>query len=181
MRMITFLSVLALATTGWAQQQASGVDVQAPGVHVQTDANHATPSQYNGSHHQMSARQNVRASNLIGLNVKNNADESVGEINDIVIDPNKGTIDYVAVSAGGFLGMGDELFAIPWKAFECRKNADNETIVVLNVDKETLQNAKGFDQENWPDTANQQWRSENDRAYQMRSSDTRATQPETVR
>lgn len=180
MRMLTFLSVLALATTGWAQQQ-TGVDIQAPGVHVQTDANHANANQYDNSHRNMSERRNIRASELIGLNVQNNADETVGEINDIVIDSNSGTVDYVALSAGGFLGIGDTLFAVPWKAFECRQNGDEHT-VVLDIDKETLSKAKGFNQENWPDTANQQWRSENDRHFfPMRSSDTREIDSASVR
>ena len=79
------LSVLVLAGTCWAQQ---GVDVQAPGVRVQT--NPADAHAYDNTC-SLGEKRIVRASELIGTNVQNNADETVGEINDIVIDPNDGS------------------------------------------------------------------------------------------
>ena len=177
MRIASLLSVLVLAGTCWAQQ---GVDVQAPGVRVQTDANHPDAHAYNNTR-QVGEKRIVRASELIGTNVQNNADETVGEINDIVIDPNDGRVRYVALSVGGFLGIADQLYAIPWTSFECRRDGDQH-VVVLNVDKATLQKAKGFNQENWPDLANPQWQTENDRFYATpRSTDVRATRPAEVR
>jgi sporulation protein YlmC with PRC-barrel domain len=143
---------------------------------VQTD----NANQYNRNQTTTSEKRIVRASELIGLNVQNHADEAVGEINDIVIDPNDGRVRYIALSAGGVLGVGDELFAIPWTAFECRKVGDEHKIV-LNVDKETLQNAKGFNQDNWPDMANERWQMENDRIFQPRATDRRATTSPGVR
>lgn len=182
MRIASLLSVLVLAGTCWAQQ---GVDVQAPGVHVQTDAerdhadaNHAGTHDYATSQ-RAGQKQIVRASQLIGANVENNADETVGEINDIVIDPNDGRVRYVALSVGGFLGIADSLYAVPWTSFECRQQGD-EHVVILDVTQETFKNAKGFSEENWPDMANQQWQQENDRAY-TRSTDRRANQTNEVR
>lgn len=178
MRIASLLSVLVLAGTCWAQQ---GVDVQAPGVRVQTDADRTDAPVANHDTRQMGEKRTIRASQLIGLNVHNNADETVGEINDIVIDPNDGRVRYVALSVGGFLGIADQLFAIPWTAFECRRDGDTH-VVVLNVNKESLQKAKGFNQENWPDMANPQWQTENDRFYTTpRSTDIRANQPREVR
>lgn len=55
-----------------------------------------------------------RASEIIGLNIKNAAGKQLGTVNDIVLDVNKGSIRYFAVSYGGFLGLGDKLFAI-WR------------------------------------------------------------------
>ena len=179
MRVVIFLSVALFASVAFAQQ-STGVDVNAPGVRVQTDVNrdqNAT-NQY-GRTNASTEKRIIRASELIGLNVTNNADETVGEINDIVIDPNDARVRYVAVSVGGFLGMGDQLFAIPWASFDCRKDGD-EHKVVLNIDKETLQKAKGFNQDNWPDMANEQWQLENDRAYH-RSTDLGSTLPQSVR
>src|SRR5262245_21409012 len=57
--------------------------------------------------------QVVRASEIIGTSVKNKAEEDLGSINDLVIDPVDGQIAYAAVSMGGFLGVGDKLFAVP--------------------------------------------------------------------
>jgi len=63
----------------------------------------------------------------------------------------KGTV----LSFGGFMGMGNKLFAMPWKAFEFAKT---ENKLVLNVDKEKLKTAPGFDQDaKWPDFADRTW------------------------
>ena len=118
----------------------------------------------------------VRASDVIGMDVRNNADEDLGSIEDLAINPTTGKIEYAAVSMGGFLGMGDKLFAVPWNAIQCRTETgeedqapeNQETVAVLDVDKAALKNAKGFDQDNWPDMANDSWRLENDRPYQSR-------------
>ena len=170
MRYFTFLSVMLAAGTCWAE---AGVEVQAPGVRVHTNADHDADGRVQHRSHAMGQKRILRASELIGLNVQNNQDETVGEINDLVIDTNTGNLRYVALSAGGVLGVGDELFAIPWTAFECRKDGD-EHVVVLNVDKESMGKAKGFNQDNWPNFADEQWQIENDRFYAPRSSDRRA-------
>jgi sporulation protein YlmC with PRC-barrel domain len=99
----------------------------------------------------------LRASEIIGTDVQNRAGESLGEIHDLVIEPSEGRIAYAAVSMGGFLGVGDKLFAVPWEAIESRKDQDQH-VAILDVNKETLENAQGFDEENWPDMANAQWR-----------------------
>jgi sporulation protein YlmC with PRC-barrel domain len=98
----------------------------------------------------------VRASQMIDTAVYNNAEEQVGTIHDVVIDINNGKIKYVAFSTGGFLGLGDKMFAIPYEAF-VTKVQDDERVCVLNVAQETLENAKGFDQENWPNAADKTW------------------------
>ena len=54
----------------------------------------------------------------------------------------------------GFLGMGDKLFAIPWSSL---KVDTVEHRFVLNVDKELLKAAPGFDKEHWPDMADRAW------------------------
>ena len=76
---------------------------------------------------------------------------------------------------GGFLGMGDKLFAVPWNAIECRPQ-EGETstaeqadhVAIVNVSREQLKDSEGFDQDNWPDMANEQWRQINDRPYEAR-------------
>jgi len=115
----------------------------------------------------------VKASELIGMKVKNEKEE-LGYIEDLVIEPDSGKIEYVAVSIGGVLGIGDKLVAVPWKSIECRPEKGSsseagqeaEKIAMLNVEKEKLKNIEGFDQDNWPDMANSRWRQENDRQFQ---------------
>jgi hypothetical protein len=84
---------------------------------------------------------------VIGSRVVNQQDESIGKIEDFVIDASAGRIAYAILSFGGFLGVGNKYFAIPWNAFKFNL-ADKKA--VLNVDKKLLENAPGFDKDNWP-------------------------------
>jgi sporulation protein YlmC with PRC-barrel domain len=94
----------------------------------------------------------VRVSQLMGANIQNPKEESVGEVSDIVVDATNGKIRYAAVTYGGVLGIGDKLFAVPWEAFRCVQNPDdaNEHHLVLDVTQKTLEGAEGFDQDHWP-------------------------------
>jgi sporulation protein YlmC with PRC-barrel domain len=90
------------------------------------------------------------AASIIGNKVVNTDGEQLGNIKDLVIDLDDAQIAYAVLSFGGFTGRGDKLFAIPLEAltFDAR-----ETQVVLDVDKDVLKNAPGFDKDKWPDTA----------------------------
>ena len=92
----------------------------------------------------------LSATTIIGDKVINTAGEQLGTIKELMIDLDGGLIAYAVLSFGGILGMGDKLFAIPWEAFSI--DTDNRTFI-LNVDKEVLENAPGFDKDNWPDNA----------------------------
>jgi sporulation protein YlmC with PRC-barrel domain len=97
----------------------------------------------------------VSASKIIGEAVINRQNEDLGKIHELVIDAQDGRLAYAVLSFGGFMGMGNKLFAMPWKAFEFAKT---ENKLVLNVDKEKLKNAPGFDQDaKWPDFADRTW------------------------
>jgi sporulation protein YlmC with PRC-barrel domain len=99
-------------------------------------------------------RRTLSASTLSGDRVVNSAGEDLGKINELMIDLPTGRIAYAVLSFGGFLGMGDKLFAIPWKALRVDQENHN---VVLNASKETLENAPGFDKDNWPDMSDASW------------------------
>jgi sporulation protein YlmC with PRC-barrel domain len=96
----------------------------------------------------------MKGSTFIGADVENLQGQSLGDIKDIVIDRGSGRIAYAVVSFGGFLGLGEKLFAVPWGAFS--QKADKDTFV-LAVDKERLKNAPGFDANNWPQMASREW------------------------
>lgn len=107
----------------------------------------------------------LRASELMGYAIYNSEEEQIGSINDVVLDTESGEIKYIAMSTGGFLGFGDKLFAVPWKSFEC-KYKEGERCCTLDVDEETLEKAKGFDQDAWPNMADERWQQDNDKHYQ---------------
>jgi sporulation protein YlmC with PRC-barrel domain len=96
-----------------------------------------------------------RASTLIGADVENAQGEDLGDIEDFVLDPQDGRVTYAVLSFGGFLGLGEKFFAVPWTALKAKVGEDDT--YVLNVAKEKLTNAPGFDKNNWPDMANRQW------------------------
>ena len=93
------------------------------------------------------------AEDLTGMSVVSPQGEKLGKIEDVVIHPG-GEVAYAVLSFGGFLGMGDKLFAIPWSAL--RLDPD-EHCFRLNVSKEQLKNAPGFDKDAWPSMADQAW------------------------
>jgi sporulation protein YlmC with PRC-barrel domain len=82
--------------------------------------------------------------------VRNAAGEDLGKIEELMIDVNTGRVAYAVLSFGGFLKMGNKLFAIPWEALQL--DSTNKHFI-LNVDKSRLENATGFDKDNWPDFA----------------------------
>lgn len=95
-----------------------------------------------------------KSSVLRDKKVTNSANENLGKLEDIVVDADSGRILYGVLSFGGFLGVGDKLFAIPWQSL--RLSGDNKAIT-LDVDKDRLKNAPGFDKKHWPNFADEQW------------------------
>jgi sporulation protein YlmC with PRC-barrel domain len=94
------------------------------------------------------------ATTLVGDDVCNPHGEDVGEIKEIMLDMRSGEVAYAVLSFGGFLGMGEKLFAVPWRALQL--DTENKRFV-LNVDQDRLKNAPGFHKSNWPDMADQSW------------------------
>ena len=92
----------------------------------------------------------LSATTIIGDKVINSAGEQLGSIKELMMDIDKGRIAYAVLSFGGFLGFGDKLFAIPWRALTI--DTANHAFI-LDVDKGVLEKAPGFDKENWPDNA----------------------------
>lgn len=105
----------------------------------------------------------VKASNILGMNVANPEGESLGTIKEIVIDTHHGRIAYAVVSFGGFLSMGAKLFAIPFSAFAYNMTKNE---YVLDVSKEQLKGAPGFDPGHWPSMAEEKWNREVSKYYQ---------------
>jgi sporulation protein YlmC with PRC-barrel domain len=97
----------------------------------------------------------VSASNIIGERVVNYQNENLGNIHELVIDAREGCLIFAVLSFGGFMGMGNKLFALPWKAFEF---STTEVKLILNVGEEKLESAPGFDRDaKWPDFTDRIW------------------------
>ncbi|RPI71279.1 MAG: PRC-barrel domain containing protein [Ignavibacteriales bacterium] len=110
--------------------------------------------------------QALSAATLTGDKVTNRAGEDLGKIEEIMLDTDEGRIAYAVVSFGGFLGIGDKYFAIPWKTLKL--DTDNKQFL-LDVPKERLENAPGFDKNNWPKTPDYNYMSEIYKHYDVKS------------
>lgn len=98
--------------------------------------------------------QLMGANTLIGNDVYSQNNEDLGDIKEIMLDTNSGKVCYAVLSYGGFLGMGEKLFAVPWHALKL--DTDNKRYV-LNIDSAKLDSAPGFDKDHWPNMADETW------------------------
>lgn len=96
----------------------------------------------------------VNCEDIVGVSVQNTQGESLGKVEALMLDKLSGKVAYVVLSFGGFLGMGDKLFALPWHVFNYDAKLDK---FVIAVDKEVLKKSPGFDKEHWPDMASPNW------------------------
>jgi sporulation protein YlmC with PRC-barrel domain len=94
------------------------------------------------------------ADTLIGNDVVNAQDDDLGDIKEIMLDMRTGRVAYAVLSFGGFLGIGEKLFAVPWQALQL--DTVNKRFT-LNVDKNRLKAAPGFDPDDWPDMSDATW------------------------
>ena len=92
----------------------------------------------------------LSATTLIGDAVENRQGESLGDLKEIMLDTANGTIAYGVLSFGGVLGIGDKLFAVPWNALTIDHEGHK---LILDMSKERLKEAPGFDKDHWPDFA----------------------------
>lgn len=92
----------------------------------------------------------LSTSTLSRNNVVNFDGRDLGHVKDFMIDTENGQVIYAVLSFGGFLGMGDKLFAVPIEAMKV--DQENHRFM-LDMDKERLENAPGFDKDNWPSHA----------------------------
>jgi sporulation protein YlmC with PRC-barrel domain len=99
-------------------------------------------------------QQVVSASTVKGKGVQNLSGESLGNIEDVMLDATRGRVAYAVLSFGGFLGVGDKLFAVPWEALTYSEDFGGYR---MDADKELLENAPGFDKDNWPNFADESW------------------------
>lgn len=91
----------------------------------------------------------LTVTSIIGDEVQNRSGDKLGKINNMMIELSNGKIEYVVIELGGFLGMGEKYFAVPFSLLEV--DGKNEKFI-LDQTKEVLQAAPGFDKDHWPET-----------------------------
>lgn len=96
------------------------------------------------------------ANTLLGNDVCNADGEDLGDIKEFMLDMATGKVAYAVLSFGGILGMGDKLFAVPFAALTL--DTVNKRFT-LNVPKDVLKDAPGFNQDRWPAMSDKTWAS----------------------
>ena len=104
----------------------------------------------------------LSADSIMSDSVKNAEGADLGSIKELLVNPDNGKVDYAVLTFGGFMGMGDKYFAVPWDALEV--NREDKTMR-LNMPKERLEKMEGFDKSNWPDFANPQFEDSMHRSF----------------
>jgi sporulation protein YlmC with PRC-barrel domain len=99
----------------------------------------------------------IAADALTGHKVVAEDGEMLGHVVHIMLDVSSGRIVYAVMAFGGLLGLGDKLFAIPWHALAYDVE---DKWFVMNIDKQRLRDAPGFDKNNWPSMADPKWAQE---------------------
>ena len=93
-------------------------------------------------------------STLLGNLVVDRDGREVGRIQELMVDPKNGHVTYAVMSLGGVLGVGEKLFAVPWVSLELDPEEDR---FVMDVDRERLKDAPGFDKDDWPNMSSTYW------------------------
>ncbi len=96
----------------------------------------------------------LKASTIIGAKVHNYQHEDIGKIEDFVMDTQSGRIAYAVLSFGGFLGIGDKLFAVPFQSLSWDPARE---CFMMEANKDRLKNAPGFDRNSWPKMGDRRW------------------------
>jgi sporulation protein YlmC with PRC-barrel domain len=107
-----------------------------------------------------------KASDIIGIEVRNAQNEKLGKVEDLIVDLASGRISYAILSMGGVLGIGDKLVLVPANQFSY---ALSEKKLTLNTSKEVLQNAPRFEKGKWPDLNDPRWDDEAGKYYKDNS------------
>jgi sporulation protein YlmC with PRC-barrel domain len=109
----------------------------------------------------MQSMGDFRISNLMNARVKDSSGERVGSIQDFVVDPNSGRIQFAILKLSGDLAKGGEYTPLPWPIIskanvDVNKSGEPKT-VVLNVDRTRLASAQRFNVNRWPESNHPTW------------------------
>jgi sporulation protein YlmC with PRC-barrel domain len=96
----------------------------------------------------------VSSNRLERYNVVNAEAEDLGQVQNFMLDIASGKIAYVVVSFGGFMGISDKWFAIPWEAMTWSPETKR---FVLDMSKEALKEAPGLDKKHWQEEIDMNW------------------------
>jgi sporulation protein YlmC with PRC-barrel domain len=140
------IAVLILSPAlGQSTQSKSPAGAQEPAPAQSTAQQQSAQQPATPQFLQQQSSNDWRSSNLVGASVTGRDNQSIGEIEDVLIEKN-GAVKAVVLGVGGFLGMGGKDVAIPFNALTIQRKADGKDIdkVSVSLTKEQLQQAPAF-------------------------------------
>lgn len=124
----------------------SGTQMQRQPTEVYAD--HSTNSQ------SLHVTKINKGSSLIGATVKNQQGETLGEVNDLVVDFSSGRVAYLVLETDAGILSAEKVHAIPLRAFQPDATG---TSLILNANRAQLEASAGFDKDNWPSATSGVW------------------------
>ncbi|MDB6028683.1 MAG: PRC-barrel domain protein [Verrucomicrobiales bacterium] len=115
-------------------------------THRYSTTDNAAASTSSSSTATLSSGTTIKGSDLMGMNIRNEQGEKIGEVKDVVLDLKSGRVAYTVVSAGGIAGIGDKWLAVPPTVFT---RTGTDRALTWNIEKEKLQTAPTIDKRNW--------------------------------
>jgi sporulation protein YlmC with PRC-barrel domain len=91
----------------------------------------------------------LRSSDVLDADVKDSRRVTFGEVEDFALDLDANTVLFSVVGSGGFLGIGETMYAIPWKAMSWA--GDKDKFFTVNADRKTLERSVEFDEKRLKD------------------------------
>lgn len=101
--------------------------------------------------------QGVAASDLIGLDVVNLRDDDLGEIDEVIINPKRGSVGYLVLSHGGIAGLGSRRVQVPWSELRLVMDDGEPEYLVLAADEEVLKQRPELESDVWPIALTERW------------------------
>ena len=96
----------------------------------------------------------ISADKVEGTAVYNPAGEKIGKIENIMIDKQSGKVAYAVMSFGGFLGIGDKYYPLPWSMLKYDTRLGG---YVVNLDKKVLEGAPAYESRDRIDWDDAKW------------------------
>ncbi|MGV3774832.1 MAG: PRC-barrel domain-containing protein [Verrucomicrobiales bacterium] len=158
-QIITLAGICAFAAhlNGAEAETRVSVDVDRPKatVDASVDRESSRTAEAQAQYREEARRENTvkrsnKATGILGMEVRNQQGEKLGEIKDLVMDLKSGKVTYAVLAVGGFLGIGEKLLAVPTSSLA----SENEGYLLLNADQAQIASAVGFAATNWPEVEN---------------------------
>jgi sporulation protein YlmC with PRC-barrel domain len=95
----------------------------------------------------------IAADKVEGTNVYDTGGNKLGSIDTLMIDKRSGRVAYAVLAAGGFLGMGQSHYPLPWEQLDYDTRLDGYVVAVTEAQLKTAPHADNAASMNWADRA----------------------------